>query len=131
MERHGIQLLVLSHVYQVRELKRACEAGLAGKLTAENVVDVLQLARECDAPYLSIRCMKFISKDFKKVEKTEGWRFLQDHDPWLELHILQFMDEAELVSIHSIPISNSRPFIRLILFIFGFLVKPLKIKALP
>ncbi|RWR96986.1 BTB/POZ and TAZ domain-containing protein 1-like protein [Cinnamomum micranthum f. kanehirae] len=95
MERHGIQLLVLSHVYQVRELKRACEVGLAGKLTAENVVDVLQLARECDAPYLSIRCMKFISKDFKEVEKTEGWRFLQDHDPWFELHILQFLDEAE------------------------------------
>lgn len=109
IERHGIQLLVLSHVYQVRELKRACEVGLAGKLTAESVVDVLQLARECDAPYLSIRCMKFISKDFKEVEKTEGWRFLQDHDPWFELHILQFLDEAEKVPLpfHSIPFHES------------------------
>ena len=67
------------------------------RLTTENVVDVLQLARLCDAPDLYLKCMKLVSSNFKTVEKTEGWKFMQDHDPFLELEILQFIDEAELV----------------------------------
>lgn len=51
----------------------------------------------CDAPDLSLSCMKMVSTHFKAVEKTEGWKFLQKHDSWLELQILQFMDESELV----------------------------------
>ncbi|PKA54638.1 BTB/POZ and TAZ domain-containing protein 1 [Apostasia shenzhenica] len=96
MERCGVQLLVLSHVYQVRWLKRACEEGLAARLTPEAVVDVLQLARQCDAAWLRVRCMKLIEKDFATVQKTEAWRFLQAHDPWLELDILQFIHETDL-----------------------------------
>ncbi|PHT63283.1 BTB/POZ and TAZ domain-containing protein 1 [Capsicum annuum] len=96
MERHGIHLLALSHVYLVPQLKQRCTKGLAKRLTIENAVDVLQLARLCDAPDLYLRSMKFLSSNFKKVEETEGWKFLQDHDPLLELEILQFMDEAEL-----------------------------------
>lgn len=60
-------------------------------------MDVLQLARLCDAPDIYLKCVKLVSKHFKAVEVTEGWKFLQDHDPWLELEILQFMDEAEKV----------------------------------
>lgn len=41
--------------------------------------------------------MNMISKDFKDVEKTEAWKFLQDHDPVLELDLLQFLNEAESV----------------------------------
>lgn len=67
------------------------------QLTIENVVDVLQLARLCDAPDLYLKCMKFVSSHFKAVEKTEGWKFMQNHDPYLELEILQFIDEAESV----------------------------------
>ncbi|XP_010932270.1 BTB/POZ and TAZ domain-containing protein 1 [Elaeis guineensis] len=96
MEKYGLHLLVLSHVFQVGWLKRACEAGLARRLTAEGVVDVLQLARECDAPGLYLRCMKLLAKDFAAVEQTEAWRFLQAHDPWLELEILQFLQDADL-----------------------------------
>ncbi|KAJ0049092.1 hypothetical protein Pint_15601 [Pistacia integerrima] len=96
IEKYGIHLLALSHVYLVSQLKQRCTKGLSGRLTIENVVDVLQLARLCDAPDLSLKCMKFIASRFKAVEKTEGWKFMQDHDPWLELQILQFMDEAEL-----------------------------------
>ncbi|OIT02177.1 PREDICTED: BTB/POZ and TAZ domain-containing protein 1-like [Nicotiana attenuata] len=96
MERHEIHLLALSHVYLVPQLKQRCTKGLAERLTIENAVDVLQLARLCDAPDLYLKSMKFLSSNFKKVEETEGWKFLQDHDPFLELEILQFMDEAEL-----------------------------------
>lgn len=96
MEKYGIHLLALSHVYLVPQLKQRCTKGLAERLTVENVVDVLQLARLCDAPDLYLKCMKLLSNDFKSVEQTEGWKFLQNHDPWLELDILQFMDEAEL-----------------------------------
>ncbi|XP_009780507.1 BTB/POZ and TAZ domain-containing protein 1 [Nicotiana sylvestris] len=95
MEKHGIHLLALSHVYLVPQLKQRCTKGLAEQLTIKNAVDVLQLARLCDAPDLYLKCLKFISTNFKKVEKTEGWKFLQDHDCLLELEILQFMDEAD------------------------------------
>jgi hypothetical protein len=62
------------------------------------VVDVLQLARLCDSPDLYVKCMKMLSDNFKAVEKTEGWKFMQENDPFLELEILRFIDEAESVS---------------------------------
>ncbi|KAL8464721.1 hypothetical protein ACS0TY_034289 [Phlomoides rotata] len=95
MEKYGMHLLALSHVYSVQQLKQRCTRGLAKRLNIENVVDVLQLARLCDAPDLYLSCMKLLSKNFKTVEKTEAWVFLQEHDPRLELEILQFFDEAE------------------------------------
>ncbi|KAL2459564.1 BTB/POZ and TAZ domain-containing protein 1 [Forsythia ovata] len=95
MEKYGMHLLALSHVYLVPQLKQRCTRGLSGRLTMENVLDVLQLARLCDAPDLYLKCMKFLFCNFKAVEQTEGWKFLQNHDPWLELEILQFIDEAE------------------------------------
>lgn len=95
MKKHGIHLLALSHVYLVPMLKQRCTKGLAEQLTIENAVDMLQLARLCDAPDLYLKCLKLMSTNFKKVEKTEGWKFLQNHDPQLELEILQFMDEAD------------------------------------
>ncbi|URD85247.1 hypothetical protein MUK42_26596 [Musa troglodytarum] len=96
MGEHGVHLLVLSHVYQVGRLKRACERALASGLTAESVVDLLVLARRCDAPWLHLRCMRVIAEDFAAVELTEAWRFLRDNDPWLELDILQSLRDAHL-----------------------------------
>ena len=101
LEKHGIHLLALSHVYLVPQLKVMCTKDLAQRLTIESVVDVLQLARLCNAPDLYVKCMKFVADHFKFVEKTEGWKFIQDHDPWLELDILQFIDETESVNIIS------------------------------
>ncbi|CAI9753992.1 unnamed protein product [Fraxinus pennsylvanica] len=95
MEKYGIHFLALSHVYFVPQLKQKCIGGLAEQLTIENVVDILQLARLCDAPDLYLKCLKLLSNNFNTVEETEGWKFLQNHDPRLELEILQFMDEAE------------------------------------
>ncbi|GFP88452.1 BTB/POZ and TAZ domain-containing protein 2 [Phtheirospermum japonicum] len=97
MEKYGIHLLALSHVYSVQQLKQRCTRGLSKILSLENVVDMLQLARLCDAPDLYLRCMKLLSNHFKAVEETEGWKFLQNHDPYLELEILQFIDESELM----------------------------------
>ncbi|KAL6973117.1 BTB/POZ and TAZ domain-containing protein 1 [Sarracenia purpurea var. burkii] len=95
LDKYGIHLLAVSHVFLVPQLKQRCTKALAERLTIDNVVDVLQLARLCDAPDLHLKCMKLVSNNFKSVEKTEGWKFLQDHDPALELQILQFIDEAE------------------------------------
>ncbi|KAL1203968.1 BTB/POZ and TAZ domain-containing protein 1 [Cardamine amara subsp. amara] len=95
MEKYGIHLLALSHVYMVTQLKQRCTKGVGERVTTENVVDVLQLARLCDAPDLCLKCMRLIHSKFKTVEQTEGWMFLQEHDPFLELDILQFIDEAE------------------------------------
>ncbi|XP_057804158.1 BTB/POZ and TAZ domain-containing protein 1-like [Salvia miltiorrhiza] len=96
MEKYGIHLLALSHVYSVQQLKQICTRGLAKRLNVDNVVDVLQLARLCDAPDLYLKCIRLLSKNYKAVEETEAWKFLQDHDPHLELQILQFIDEIEL-----------------------------------
>ncbi|XP_057473519.1 BTB/POZ and TAZ domain-containing protein 1-like [Actinidia eriantha] len=95
LDKYGIHLLALSHVFLVPQLKLRCTKALVERLTNDNVVDVLQLARLCDAPDLHLKCMKLVSSNFKYVEKTEGWKFLQDHDPWLELQILQFIAETE------------------------------------
>lgn len=97
MDKYGIHLLALAHVYLVPQLKQRCIKVLAERLTIDNVVDLLQLARLCDAPDLYIKCMKLLTNHFKSVEQTEGWKFLQKNDPWLELEILRFMDEDELV----------------------------------
>ena len=94
---YAIHLLALSHVYLVPQLKQKCSRTLADRLTVENVIDVLQLARLCDASDLYLRSMKLICAKFKAVEKTEAWKFLQKHDPWLELEIFQFMDDFETV----------------------------------
>ncbi|KAD4585624.1 hypothetical protein R6Q59_035839 [Mikania micrantha] len=95
LKKYGIHLLALAHVYLVPQLKAQCTKALIGRLTIENVVDVLQLARLCDAPDLHLKCMKLISNRFKSVEQTEGWKFLQNNDPYLELEILKFIDEVE------------------------------------
>ncbi|KAK9066435.1 hypothetical protein SSX86_013757 [Deinandra increscens subsp. villosa] len=95
MEKYGIHLLALSHVYLVPKLKSQCTKALIQRLTIENVTDVLQLARLCDAPDLYLKCMKLVSNKFKIVEQTEGWKFLQNNDPFFELEILQFIDETE------------------------------------
>ncbi|CAM8919169.1 unnamed protein product [Rhodiola kirilowii] len=96
MDKYGIHLLALSHVFLIPQLKQSVAKGLAKTLMKENVVDVLELAKLCDAPDISLICMKLISRHFKTVEKTEGWKILQEHDPWLELDVLQFMDENAL-----------------------------------
>jgi hypothetical protein len=111
MDKYGIHLLALSHVYNVPQLKQKCIKGLVQRLTIENVVDVLQLARLCDAPDLRLRCMKLLTNHFNAVQKSEGWKFLTKHDPWLELDILHFMDESEtvcLINICSLLFSSCR-----------------------
>ncbi|OIW00289.1 hypothetical protein TanjilG_27540 [Lupinus angustifolius] len=95
MEEYGMHLLTLSHVYMVPQLKQMCIKGLTQRLTVENVVDMFQLARLCDAPDLRLNCMKLLTNHFKAVEKTEGWKFLNRNDPWLELEILRLMDEHQ------------------------------------
>lgn len=98
IEKYGMHLLTLSHAFLMPRLKQRVTKGLARTLMKENVVDVLELAKLCDAPDLSLVCMKLISRHFKTVEKTEGWQILQEHDPWLELDVLQFIDENALVN---------------------------------
>ncbi|KAI3875159.1 hypothetical protein MKW92_034242 [Papaver armeniacum] len=95
IDGYGIHLLALSHVFSVQPLKQRCTKGLSTRLMVENVVDVLQLARLCDAPDLYLKCMRFLSKEFKAVKRTEGWKFLRANDAVLELEILQYLDEIE------------------------------------
>ncbi|KAK9169641.1 hypothetical protein Syun_001781 [Stephania yunnanensis] len=80
----GAQMIQLASVYKG-------EAELGRRLTVESVVDVLQLARLCDVHDLYLKCMNLVLREDKAVQ----WKFLQDNDPYLELEILQFLEETE------------------------------------
>ncbi|KAL5216604.1 hypothetical protein ABZP36_008005 [Zizania latifolia] len=92
---HGPQLLALSHAYRVGWLKRAAEASVTARLTPEHAVDMLKLARLCDAPRLYLRCARLAAKDFSAVERSDGWCFARRHDAALELEILQLLEDAD------------------------------------
>lgn len=107
MKKYVLHLLVLSHSYSVPSLKRVCIYFLEqGWLTKENVVDVLQLARNCDAPRLSLICVRMIVKDFKAISSTEGWKVMKKVNPALEQELLEFLVEADSVSWFLLSFSN-------------------------
>lgn len=96
MEKFVLHLLVLSHVYNVPFVKKLCAQELEhGLLTIENVMDVFQLTRLCDAPRLNLMCLRLIIKDFKGVAKTEGWRVMRESDPALEQELVEAVIDAD------------------------------------
>lgn len=66
---------------------------MSARLAPEHAVDMLKLARLCDAPWLYLRCTRLVAKDFTVVERFECWRFARCHDPMLEL--LQLFEDAD------------------------------------
>ncbi|KAK9265584.1 hypothetical protein L1049_007416 [Liquidambar formosana] len=96
MKKLVLHLLVLSHSYSVPSLKRVCAHLLEQSwLTTENVIDVLQLARNCDAPRLSFICVRMVVKDFKTISSTEGWKAMKRANPALEQELLESVVEAD------------------------------------
>eukprot|EP01018_Ginkgo_biloba_P014652 Gb_10793 [translate_table: standard] len=96
MKKFVLHLLVLSHVFLVPSLKLTCTQNLEhGLLTTDNVIDVLQLARLCDAPRLNLLCMRLIVKSFKIVAKSEGWKVMRQANPKLEQELLELVVEAD------------------------------------
>lgn len=99
MKQFVLHLLVLSHSYSVPSLKRVCIYVLEqGWLAKENVIDVLQLARNCDAPRLSLICIRIIVRDFKTISSTEAWKVMKLSSPELEQELLECAVEADSVS---------------------------------
>ncbi|KAI5076243.1 hypothetical protein GOP47_0008308 [Adiantum capillus-veneris] len=102
MEKFVLHLLLLSHVYNVSFIKKLCAQELEhGLLTIENVIDVYQLTKLCDAPRLSLMCLRLIIKDFTEVAKTEGWRVMTESDPSLEQELVEAVIDADTVSWHA------------------------------
>ncbi|KAA8532157.1 hypothetical protein F0562_006701 [Nyssa sinensis] len=96
MKKFVLHLLVLSHSYSIPSLKRICVHLLEhGWLTLENVIDVLQLARNCDAPRLSLICVCMVVRDFKTISATEGWKAMKRANPALEQELLESVVEAD------------------------------------
>ncbi|KAK9140828.1 hypothetical protein Scep_010509 [Stephania cephalantha] len=60
IEINAAQRIQLASVYKG-------EAELGRRLTVESVVDVLQLARLCDAPDLYLKCMNLMLREEKAV----------------------------------------------------------------
>lgn len=102
MKNFALHLLVLSHTYCVPSLKKVCIRSLEqALLTIDNVIDVLQLARECDAPRLSLMCTRLVISNFKLVSATKGWKVMKQVDPSLEQELLEAVVEADSVSMNS------------------------------
>lgn len=96
MKKFVLHLLVLSHSYAVPFLKRVCMQYLENCwLTTENVIDVLQLARNCDAPRLSFICIRMVVKHFTTVACTQGWKVMKRVNPALEQELLEAVVEAD------------------------------------
>ncbi|MQM08870.1 hypothetical protein Taro_041733 [Colocasia esculenta] len=96
MRNYILHLLVLSHTFSVPSLKRVCINQLEkALLTIENVIDVLQLARECDAPRLSLFCTRLVVQEFRSVSASEGWKVMKQANPALEQELLECLVEAD------------------------------------
>ncbi|KAG6419900.1 hypothetical protein SASPL_116412 [Salvia splendens] len=96
MQKFVLHLLVLSHSYVVPSLKRVCEHTLErGWLNKENVIDVLQLARSCDAPRLAFVCLRMVVRDFKSISTTEAWKVMRRADPTLEQELVESVVEED------------------------------------
>lgn len=99
MKKYALHLLVLSHVFSVQSLKIVCTDQLERFFLApDNVVDILQLARLCDAPRLSLICTRMIVGDFKTISLSEGWKVMRRVNPSLEQELLEFLVEVDTVS---------------------------------
>ncbi|KAJ3697889.1 hypothetical protein LUZ61_001594 [Rhynchospora tenuis] len=93
MDHFILHLLVLSHVFMVPSLKKLCMQALEkGLLNVDNVVDVLQLARLCDASRLNVLCQRMILNDFDLVSATEGWKVLRQSNPMIEREIVDLVE---------------------------------------
>ncbi|KAB2032166.1 hypothetical protein ES319_D05G352900v1 [Gossypium barbadense] len=96
LQKFVLHLLVLSHFYSIPSLKRVCICSLEqGWLTRENVIDVLQLARNCDAPRLAFICVRMVVKNFQSISLTEGWRAMRRANPALEQELVESVVEAD------------------------------------
>ena len=108
MKKFVLHLMVLSHAYSVPSLKRICIDFLEQDyLTRENVIDVLQLARSCNAPQLSFICVRMVVKDLKTISSTEGWKVMKRANPALEQELVESVVEADSVSQFLIFVANN------------------------
>ncbi|XP_047056462.1 BTB/POZ and TAZ domain-containing protein 3-like [Lolium rigidum] len=96
MKKYALHLLVLSHAFSVPSLKIVCTDQLERFFLApDNVVDMLQLARLCDAPRLSLVCTRMIVGDFKTISLSEGWKVMRQINPSLEQELLESLVEVD------------------------------------
>ncbi|MCD7470144.1 hypothetical protein HAX54_009796, partial [Datura stramonium] len=96
MKKFVLHLLVLSHSYSVPSLKRVFIHFLEHDwLSPENVIDVLQLGRNCDAPQLIVFCIRMIVRNFKTISTSEGWKVMRCANPMLEQELLKSVVEAD------------------------------------
>ncbi|XP_038970288.1 BTB/POZ and TAZ domain-containing protein 4-like [Phoenix dactylifera] len=97
MDQFVISLLVLSHCFLITSLKQECVQKMEkGFLTTENVIDVLQLARLCDAPRLCLLCCRFIAKSIDAVSASEGWKVMRKSNPELAKETVKAIKHDEL-----------------------------------
>ncbi|KAH0905720.1 hypothetical protein HID58_037547 [Brassica napus] len=97
MKECVIPLIFLSHIYSVPSLKRVCVEVLdqEGYINKENVVDVLLLARACDAPRICFRCISMVVKDYESISPTEGWKEMKRSDLLLEQEVEAVVEAQE------------------------------------
>jgi hypothetical protein len=65
--QHARSLLALAHKYEVKGLVHECERYLVGTLSADNAVELLQLADKYESKELKGRALQFIKINFSSI----------------------------------------------------------------
>lgn len=99
MKKFVLPLLVLSHSYSVPSLRRVCTRLFEqDRLNLDNIIDVLQLGRNCDASRLIVVCIRMIVRNFITISSSEGWEVMRRTNPTLEQELLQYVCDADLIT---------------------------------
>ncbi|XP_015060221.1 BTB/POZ and TAZ domain-containing protein 3-like [Solanum pennellii] len=99
MKKFVLPLLVLSHSYSVPSLRRVCTRLFEqDRLNPDNVIDGLQLGRNCDAPRLIVVCIRMIVRNFITISSSEGWEVMRRTSPTLEQELLQYVYDADSIT---------------------------------
>ena len=95
-ESHAVDLknmLRFADQYKVPVLKFACEQELYENVSAENVIQLFDLANECNSSLL-LHALKFmIIENIDAVTRTKGWQDALSFNHSLVTHLVQFLGQ--------------------------------------
>jgi speckle-type POZ protein len=77
------RLYTLSDKYQVQPLRQMCIDNLSGRLELESAAELLAIAFERDIALLKSQCIAFVSRNYKAVMQSAGWKDLRLKDTHL------------------------------------------------
>lgn len=82
-------LLTAADRYGLRQLRWLCESRISQGISVNSVAKILELAQRHQASQLKSACLKFAATNLEEVMKSEGFEYLKENCPSLQLELLQ------------------------------------------